>query len=97
MIGSHVNHMPYCPPEQLDDLVDVLREVRGWEGILEKKAGIFYLRRQPFLHFHLVDGGRRRADVKGRTEWTQIDLPRPASATRRRALLRALYLRYRER
>jgi hypothetical protein len=89
--------MPYCPPEELDDLVDVLGEVRRWGGIVEKKAGIFYLRRQPFLHFHLVDGGQRRADVKGRVEWTQIDLPRPVSATRRRAFLRVLRMRYRER
>lgn len=89
--------MPYCPPEQLDDLADVLAEVRSWPGITEKKAGIFYVRRQPFLHFHLVEGGRRRADVKGRAGWVQLDLPRPASATRRRALLRELHIRYDER
>ncbi|HXJ81070.1 MAG TPA: hypothetical protein VMS64_20625 [Candidatus Methylomirabilis sp.] len=89
--------MPHCPPELLDDLADVLAEVRAWPGIVEKKAGIFYMRRQPFLHFHLVDGGRRRADVKGRGGWVQVDLPRPASATGRRALLRELRLHYRER
>jgi hypothetical protein len=87
----------YCPPEQLDDLVDVLTEVRTWEGVIEKKAGIFYLCRLPFLHFHLVEGGRRRVDVKGRAGWTQIDLPRPVSATRQRAFLRELRMRHRER
>ena len=99
--------MPHCPPEQLDDIADVLTEVRGWERILEKKTGIFNLGREPFLHFnlgrepflhfHLVEGGRRRADVKGRTGWKQFDLPRPASTVRRRAFLRELRLRYRER
>src|SRR5262245_60855843 len=89
--------MPHCPPEQLDDIADVLSEVRAWERIVEKKTGIFYLGREPFLHFHLVEGRRRRADVKGPTGWMQFDLPRPASATRRRAFLRELRLRYRER
>ena len=75
----------------------MLREVRTWEGITEKKAGIFYLRRQPFFHFHLLEGERRRADVKGRAGWTQTDLPWPVSATRARAFLRDLRARYRER
>lgn len=88
--------MPYCPPALLDDVAGVLAEVRTWAGVVEKKGGIFYVRRQPFLHFHLVEGGRRRADVKGRTAWVQLDLPRPVSAARRRAFLRELRIRYRE-
>jgi hypothetical protein len=88
--------VPYCPPALLDDIADLLAEVRTWAGVVEKKPGILYVRRQPFLHFHLVEGGRRRADVKGRTEWIQLDLPRPVSVTRRRALLRELRIRYRE-
>ncbi|MBI4636569.1 MAG: hypothetical protein HY727_09510 [Candidatus Rokubacteria bacterium] len=86
--------MAYCPPELLDDLTDLLAEVRAWAGVTEKKPGVFYLRRQPFLHFHLLHGGRRRADVKGRASWVQLDLPRPVSATRRRAFLRELRIRY---
>jgi len=88
--------VPYCPPALLDDVADVLAEVRTWAGVVEKKPGIFYVRRQPFLHFHLVEGGRRRADVKGRTGWAQLDLPRPVSTARRRVFLRELRLRYRE-
>jgi hypothetical protein len=80
----------YCPPELLDDLADLLARVRTWAGVTEKKPNVFYVRRQPFLHFHLLAGGRRRADVKGPTNWVQLDLPRPISAARRRALLRAL-------
>ena len=88
--------MAHCPPELLDDLTDVLAELRTWAGIIEKKPGVFYARREPFLHFHLVEGGRRRADIKGRTTWVQLDLPRPVSATKRRAFLRELRARYRE-
>ena len=88
--------MAHCPPELLDDLAPVLAEVRRWAGIVEKRPGVFYARRQPFLHFHLAEGGRRRADIKGRADWTQIDLPRPASAAKRHAFLRALRARYRE-
>jgi hypothetical protein len=88
--------LPYCPPALLDDVADLLAEVRTWAGVVEKKPGIFYVRRQPFLHFHLVEGGRRRADVKGRTTWVQLDLPRPVSVSKRRAFLRELRIRYRE-
>jgi hypothetical protein len=56
-----------------------------------------YARRLPFLHFHLVEGGRRRADVRGRTGWHSIELPRPLTVTKRRELLRELRTRYRER
>ena len=88
--------MAYCPPELLDDLGDVLAAVRTWAGVVETKPGVFYLRREPFLHFHWLRGGHRRGDIKGRTDWTQLDLPRPLSAVRRRALVRALRARYRE-
>jgi hypothetical protein len=86
----------YCPPELLDDLADLFAELRTWVGVSEKKPGVFYAYRQPFLHFHLLAGGRRRADVKGRTGWGQLDLPWPVSATRRRVLVRELRMRYAE-
>jgi hypothetical protein len=86
----------HCPAELLDDLADLLDEVRSWTGVVEKKPGVFYVRREPFLHFHLVEGKPRRADVKGRAGWVQVDLPRPASAVRRQALRRELRLRYGE-
>ena len=93
--------MAHCPPGLLDDIADVLAGVRRWPGIVEKSPGVFYARRNPFLHFHLVKGGpvdgeRRRADVKGRAGWTSLDLPRPISAAKRRAFLRLLGARYRE-
>jgi hypothetical protein len=86
----------HCPPALLDDIADVLADVRSWPGIVEKSPGVFYARKQPFLHFHLVEGGHRRADVKGRAGWTSLDLPRPISPTRRRTFLRLLETHYRE-
>ena len=93
--------MAHCPPALLDDIADMLADLRGWPGIVEKSPGVFYAGRNPFLHFHLIkDGlakdGRRRADVKGRTGWTSLDLPCPISAAKRRAFLRLLGARYRE-
>jgi hypothetical protein len=54
------------------------------------------MRREPFLHFHLLKGGRRRGDIKGSRGWVSLDLPRPISATRRQMLRRALRAHYRE-
>jgi hypothetical protein len=88
--------MPHCPPDLLDDLADLLTEVRAWPDVVEKSAGVFYVRKQPFLHFHLLQGRHRRADVKGRTEWSQLELPRPISAANRRRFLRELRRRYAE-
>jgi hypothetical protein len=88
--------MARCPVELLDDLAGVLAEVRRWTGVIEKSPAVFYLGRQPFLHFHLVDG-RRRADVKTPTGWLQIHVPRPLSAARRRAFVGALRRRHAER
>lgn len=89
--------MAHCPPELLDDLTGLLAELRTWPGVVEKTPGVFYAFRQPFLHFHLLASGQRRADVKGPGGWTELELPRPLSATTRRALLRQLRARYRER
>jgi hypothetical protein len=86
-----------CPPELLDDVTDVIDEVRGWADVVERQPWVFYARRLPFLHFHLVDGVRRRADIRGRAGWHSIELPRPLTATKRRELLRELRKRYRER
>ena len=87
--------MAHCPPELLDDLADLFAEVRGWGGITEKKRGVFYLHRAPFLHFHLLEGPRRCGDIKGRDGWARFELPRPISVARRRMFLREIKARYR--
>ena len=89
--------MSHCPPERLADVADVVAEVRGWAGVVEKKPAVFYMRGEPFLHFHLLAGERRCADVKGRTGWLRVDLPQPVPAPTRRRLVRELRSRYGER
>jgi hypothetical protein len=87
----------HCPPALLDDVVPVLDALRDWPGVVEKKPGVFYASRQPFLHFHLTADGLRRADIRGRAGWIALELPRPISDRRRRDLLRELRRRYAER
>jgi hypothetical protein len=89
--------MAHCPPELLDDLADVLARLRTWASVVERKPGVFYALGQPFFHFHLVNSGQRRGDIKGRAGWVQLDLPRPISVAKRRALSRELRARYAER
>ena len=82
--------MAHCPPAGLADLADLLAEVRRWAGVVEKSPAVFYVRRQPFLHFHLAKDGRRRGDIKGSDGWLSFDLTRPVSARKRTAFARAL-------
>lgn len=89
--------MAHCPPALLGDLAAVLAEVRTWPGVLEKRPCIFYLRRQPFLHFHLFPGPRRRADIRGPRGWIQIELPPVMTERSRHTLGRELRRRYGER
>jgi hypothetical protein len=89
--------MTRCPPTRLTDLDPVLAAVRTWAGVVEKTPGVFYLHREPFLHFHLTADGHRRADIKGSAGWTPVELPRRLSARGRARLLRALRCRYAER
>lgn len=60
--------MGHCPYNQLKDLEPVLNQIRGWAGVKEKGQGIFYLKGQAFLHFHLQDG-KRWADIKIGKNW----------------------------
>lgn len=86
--------MAYCPPELLDDLADLLASVRSWPGVREKRKHVFYLYNEPFVHFHLLKGDSRRADIKAHGNWVQVDLPRPLTGSARRALHRKLRARY---
>jgi hypothetical protein len=88
--------MGHCPPDILDDLASLLAEVRAWPRVVERKPAVFYVGREPFLHFHLLRGEHRRADVKSRNDWAQFELPRPLPAAVVRALRRALRDGYRD-
>ena len=47
----------------LQSLLPLLRQLREIKGVQETKPGIFYARRDAFVHFH-DDGGVLYADLK---------------------------------
>jgi hypothetical protein len=48
---------------ELDHMVPVLEQLRGIDGLVERKTGVFYRRSKAFLHFH-VDDDDLYADVR---------------------------------
>ena len=67
--------MAHCPYVQLQDIEEALDEIRTFPLLKEKKPGIFYIKNQSFLHFHIKDD-QRWADARDGEQWgTQIDLP----------------------
>lgn len=87
--------MAHCPFEELADLRDCLDEIRGWPDVREPRPGIFYLKRTPFLHFHVDPTGRRWADVRNGTTWgAELDVPFAASVAARRRFLAEVRRRY---
>ena len=55
--------MKHASAETLGQLEPLLAEIRGIEGVVERKPGIFYRRASAFLHFH-EDASGLFADVK---------------------------------
>jgi hypothetical protein len=68
-------------PKDLSDLADVLDAVRLWPHVSERSPGVFWIRRTPFLHFH-VKGDDRRAHAKRGTTWA-AEMPVPFGIGRR--------------
>lgn len=82
--------MAHCPYQKLADLRESLVEIRKWREIREMKRGVFYLRRMPFLHFHLKDGDRW-ADVRCGKDWgPSIRISINGSAKEQRRLVSAI-------
>ena len=82
--------MAHCPYAQLHDLEPVLRKIRTWPAVREPSPGVFYVRRLPFLHFHIHED-RRWADARCGLTWgsqLRID-PGSDSAKRERFLKKA--------
>jgi hypothetical protein len=48
--------MARAEAEALQKLLPVLRQLREIKGVQETKPGIFYARRDAFIHFHDEDG-----------------------------------------
>ena len=55
--------MPRADADALARIAPVLRQLRDIKGVREERPGIFYARREAFVHFH-DDGGGLYADLK---------------------------------
>ena len=78
----------HCPYEALADLEEVLAEVRTWDHIRETAPGVFYVKRTPFLHFHVNKEGDRWADARCGKDWgKKLVIARPAGAAARKSFL----------
>jgi hypothetical protein len=72
--------MRHARDQDLDRLDDLLTELRGLPGLVEKKRGVFYLKSRAFLHFH-EDPKGLFADIGGGPhggDFERIDVTDPA-------------------
>ena len=71
--------MAHAGSEALRTLLPVLRQLREIKGLREERPGIFYARRDAFLHFH-DEGGVLHADLKkpGGSGFDRFPLATPA-------------------
>jgi hypothetical protein len=71
--------MARAEAEALQNLLPVLRQLREIKGVQETKPGIFYARRDAFIHFH-DEGGMLHADLKkaGGSGFDRYPLDTPA-------------------
>jgi hypothetical protein len=74
-------------PAGLDELDELLRALRGIDGLEEKKRGVFYRRSRAFLHFHEDDSGLY-ADVRVDAEFDRFRVTTKAERTRLLSLVR---------
>lgn len=81
---------------RLDDLEELLGQVRSWEGVEDRGGGTFYLKHRPYLHFHIGQGSRR-ADIRRVEGWVQFDLPEPLPLAAKRRFLALLKDEYADR
>jgi hypothetical protein len=80
-----VKHVSASGLDQLDDL---LRELRGVDGLKEKKRGVFYRGTRAFLHFH-EDPSGLYADVRIDAEFERMRVTTKAERKRLLSVARA--------
>ena len=78
--------MKHATPVALDALEQLLAQLRGIEGLTERKRGVFYRRSQAALHFH-EDPAGFFADVRLGPGWVRLPVN---TARERRGLLAEL-------
>jgi hypothetical protein len=78
--------MKRAGPDTIKLLEPLLREVRLLPGLTENKPGIFYRKRDAFLHFHEDEAGLF-ADLKVRGDYVRL---RVSTIAERKAFLIAV-------
>ena len=73
--------MKHVSASGLDQLDDLLRELRGVDGLKEKKRGVFYRGSRAFLHFH-EDPSGLYADVRIDAEFERMRVTTKAERKR---------------
>ncbi|HEY4397745.1 MAG TPA: hypothetical protein VGO28_08740 [Acidimicrobiia bacterium] len=80
--------MKHVSSSGLDELDDLLRELRGVDGLTEKTRGVFYRRSRAFLHFH-EDPSGLYADVRLDAEFERMRVTTKAERKRLLSVARA--------
>lgn len=80
--------MKHVSASGLDQLDDLLRELRGIDGLNEKKRGVFYRGSRAFLHFH-EDPSGLYADVRIDAEFERMRVTTKAERKRLLSVVRA--------
>lgn len=75
--------MRHARADALDDLEDLLAELRKLPDLVERSRGVFYRRSRAYLHFH-EDPSGLHADVRSGDEFARH---RVQSRTERRSFL----------
>lgn len=78
----------HATPSALDELEPLLVRIREFDGLVERKRGVFYRRSKAFLHFH-EDAAGLHADVRLSADFERI---RVQSAKEQDDLLAAITL-----
>lgn len=76
--------MKHATPVALDALEPLLRDLRRFDALTERKRGVFYRGSSAFLHFH-EDPAGFFADAKVAPDWVRFEV---TTAAQRRALVR---------
>jgi hypothetical protein len=76
----------------LDELDDVLSELRGVDGLTEKSRGVFYRGSRAFLHFH-EDPSGLYADVRLDADFERMRVTTKAERKRLLSVVRVAALR----
>jgi hypothetical protein len=76
----------------LDELDDVVSELRGVDGLHEKSRGVFYRGSRAFLHFH-EDPSGLYADVRLDADFDRMRVTTNAERKRLLSVVRAAALR----